>query len=427
MSAFLFLLITSQKSYSADYWLKIDLPNSDMTLNRVISIDSLKFYIAADSGKIFYSSNGGLNWVQQNTGILNNIGDICFSDANTGYAIAWEYGTINPNFYGTIILKTTNGGLNWNSNYKLDTNQFYTKITFVNNQYGYLVGFPTRIQKTTNNGNSWTQDSIELSPSSGYPVYNVKTIGTQFAIACGGHMDLAGVIWKTTNGGANWKSMGVAAEPLYAIYFLDNQNFMAVGGDFEYGASLVTSSDAGVTWNYTPFNEFGIGRGISFRTLREGWIALEIGQKFMYTMDAGKRWGYYSTPNGESIKDVYFSNNRHGIAVGQHAAILCYNTALVGVENAEAWLPESVALRQNYPNPFNPATIISFTLDRTKNVEIKIFDALGKEIRTLVSKAFTQGEHSIKFDAANLPAGVYFYTLKTRDNHSITKKMVLVK
>ncbi|MBS1514901.1 MAG: T9SS type A sorting domain-containing protein [Bacteroidetes bacterium] len=398
-----------------------------MTLNRVISIDSLKFYIAADSGKILYSSNGGLNWIIQNTGIPNNIVDICFSDANTGYAIAWEYGIINPNFYGSIILKTTNGGLNWNANYKIDSSEFYNKITFINNQFGYLVGYPTRIQKTTNNGMTWTKDSIDQGVSSGFPVYNVKTIGSQFAIACGGHMDLAGIIWRTTNGGTNWKAAGVAPEPLYAIHFLDNQNFIAVGGDFEYGASLVSTSNAGETWNYSPFNEFGIGKGVSFRTPSEGWVALDIGQKFMFTMDAGKRWGYYSTPNGESIKDVCFSNKRHGIAVGQHAAILIYNTSLVAIENAGTWLPESVGLKQNYPNPFNPATIISFTLDKTKNVEIKIFDALGKEIRTLVSKAFTQGEHNIKFDAADLPAGVYFYTLKTGNNFSATKKMILVK
>ncbi len=423
----LFLFLFSS-AYSQNYWLKSTLPNSNMTLNRVINTDSLKFYIAADSGKIFYSSNAGVNWVTQNTGIQNNITDINFINANTGFAIAWEYGTINPNFFGSIILKTTNGGQIWDANYKIDTNIFYSKISFSTPQFGLLLGHPSGIQRTTDGGLNWSKDHIDTTNNIyGFPIKNVETIGTDFAIACGGFMDLSGVMWRTTNGGQNWSSLGVAPEPLYGLHFFDNQNFVAFGGDYEYGASMVRTTNAGLNWDYMSLNEFGIGMGISFRTSNEGWVALGIGQSFYYTLDGGKRWAVSMTPNGEAILDLKFSTKRHGVAVGQHASILRYNSDLVGIENFITSLPASLELKQNYPNPFNPETVISFSLDRPQNVSLKIYDMLGKEVKTLIDGMIIPGIHNVKFDASNISAGVYFYTLKTGNDFSQTKKMILVK
>lgn len=425
----LIIFLSTGNLFAQEYWIKSALPfPADMTLNKVTNSDSLKFYIAADSGKIFYSSNAGVNWITQNTGIQNNIVDINFVDVNTGYAIAWEYGSINPNFFGSIILKTTNGGQIWDANYKIDTNVFYSKVSFINNQFGFLLGHPIGIVRTTDGGINWNKDHLDSTNLVyGFPIKNIKTIGTQFGIACGGFMDLAGVIWRTTNGGINWSSEGVAPEPLYAIHFFDNQNFIAVGGDNEYGASLVRTTNAGLNWSYSAFEQFGIGLGISFRTSAEGWIALGLGQKFLFSLDGGDRWNVYTTHDLESIQDVIFSNKRHGVAVGQHAAILRYNSDLVGIQNTNTGLPASIELKQNYPNPFNPETVISFSLDKPKNVSLVIYDMLGKEVKTLINGMVKPGEHKIKFDAAEIPAGVYFYTLKTGNEFTQTKKMILVK
>jgi len=70
-------------------------------------------------------------------------------------------------------------------------------------------------------------------------------------------------------------------------------------------------------------------------------------------------------------------------------------------------------LYQNYPNPFNPATTIRFFLPRREQVTLKVFDALGKEVATLVADEFVAGEHSIVFDATALAGGIYFYRLVT--------------
>lgn len=88
--------------------------------------------------------------------------------------------------------------------------------------------------------------------------------------------------------------------------------------------------------------------------------------------------------------------------------------------------PENYSLSQNYPNPFNPSTSISFTLAKSTFVTLKIFNILGNEITTLANQVMPSGKHEIKFDANNLPSGVYLYTL-TAGNFVDTKKMLMMK
>lgn len=88
--------------------------------------------------------------------------------------------------------------------------------------------------------------------------------------------------------------------------------------------------------------------------------------------------------------------------------------------------PEAFGLSQNYPNPFNPKTTISYQLTANSFVSLVVYDLLGKEVRTLVNKNTEAGNHSIEFDATDLPSGVYFYKL-TAGKFSEIKKMTVVK
>ncbi|PIP75840.1 hypothetical protein COW86_01455, partial [Candidatus Kuenenbacteria bacterium CG22_combo_CG10-13_8_21_14_all_39_9] len=64
---------------------------------------------------------------------------------------------------------------------------------------------------------------------------------------------------------------------------------------------------------------------------------------------------------------------------------------------------------QNYPNPFNPTTIIQFSLNKNSMVELKIFDAMGKEVTTLISNPMAVGNHDVTFNANGLASGMYYY------------------
>ncbi len=84
------------------------------------------------------------------------------------------------------------------------------------------------------------------------------------------------------------------------------------------------------------------------------------------------------------------------------------------------------ALDQNYPNPFNPTTNIKFRIANPGFVSLKVYDVLGNEISTLVNKQKDAGSYQVKFDAGNIPSGVYLYQLKT-NSEVISKKMMILK
>lgn len=84
-------------------------------------------------------------------------------------------------------------------------------------------------------------------------------------------------------------------------------------------------------------------------------------------------------------------------------------------------------LAQNYPNPFNPSTLISYRLPDDGFVNLKIYDVLGQEVKTLVNGFQQAGVHTIKFDASGLNSGVYFYKMEAGKNFSSVKKMILQK
>jgi hypothetical protein len=90
-------------------------------------------------------------------------------------------------------------------------------------------------------------------------------------------------------------------------------------------------------------------------------------------------------------------------------------------------VPAKFSLEQNYPNPFNPSTKIQFTLAEKSFVKLVVYNAIGKEIATLVNNVIPAGLHEVNFDASGLNSGVYFYTLKTGNNFVQTKKMILMK
>jgi hypothetical protein len=89
-------------------------------------------------------------------------------------------------------------------------------------------------------------------------------------------------------------------------------------------------------------------------------------------------------------------------------------------------VPKTNKLFQNYPNPFNPTTTINYSIKSAGDVSLKVYDILGTEVASLVNEVKEAGNYSVSFDAANLPSGIYFYTLTT-GNYLDTKKLILLK
>ncbi len=89
-------------------------------------------------------------------------------------------------------------------------------------------------------------------------------------------------------------------------------------------------------------------------------------------------------------------------------------------------IPSEILLKQNYPNPFNPTTKIRYTIPKTQHVSVKIYDLLGRELKTLVDEVKDPGQYQTVWDGANYASGVYFYRLIAGSFVQV-KKMLLVK
>ncbi len=134
--------------------------------------------------------------------------------------------------------------------------------------------------------------------------------------------------------------------------------------------------------------------------------------------------------------EVFWGNDftRPAVDAGDYVYLGCGALGLVQIstpissveEIGTGNIPNTFALHQNYPNPFNPSTTIHFDLSKSSHVNLRVYDATGREVATLVNERLASGSYQTKWDGAGLASGVYFYRLEAGDFH-VVKKMILVK
>jgi hypothetical protein len=139
---------------------------------------------------------------------------------------------------------------------------------------------------------------------------------------------------------------------------------------------------------------------------------------------AAAAWQPASPPKAGIM--VYAANNLRSYTDSVFNALVVPVTDVQNSDHRTKGIAQEFALMQNYPNPFNPATIISYELPQNAFVTLKVFDALGREITTLISRDEPAGRHTVNFDGAQLPSGIYFYRLIASGNTAV-KKMVLIR
>lgn len=429
-SLLLLIFLQAVNCYSQDYWLISHSPTKNF-LRGAHFLDSLHGWICGDSASIYYTSNGGVNWSQQNANNRNlPVMDIFFLDHNYGWAISWE--TQADNIFGSYIHKTTNGGLNWTVTAFTYPDVYLSSIKFFDPMNGLAGGFPYNITYTTDGGSTWISPTIDSAFHAFAPVHDFAFYNRQYGFAGGGYHDIVGAIWKTTNGGQHWSSIGVGPEPIQAIHFFDSLNLIAVGGDFEYGSGIVKTTNGGVNWDYRSLKTFGICNSLGFRTRSEGWATLGHALKFIYTLDSGRTWTDLIPPDSAALYDIQFTDKRNGYAVGDEGIILKYNSSLINIDPVHTGISRTHRLFQNYPNPFNPVTKIAYELRQNGDISLKVYDINGKEVLTLKEGFEKQGLHELTFNGQDLPSGVYIYKLEVFSAGNTpaftqSRKMILVK
>lgn len=107
---------------------------------------------------------------------------------------------------------------------------------------------------------------------------------------------------------------------------------------------------------------------------------------------------------------------------------LYYNNGIITTtyNDGNSLIPNEYKLEQNHPNPFNPETIINYSIPNAEFVSLRVYDLLGREVKTLVNEKKQAGNYSVNFNGIGLMSGVYYYNLKC-DGKTSTKKMILIK
>ena len=173
------------------------------------------------------------------------------------------------------------------------------------------------------------------------------------------------------------------------------------------------STDGGLTWS-TPENITNTPNEDEMYPVVSKTGNSTTGARITYqstTVPGCQGFGRSSTIESQIIAPVY----------------QCFRSTIIGIINISSEVPGSYSLMQNFPNPFNPSTKIRFSVPKTGNITIEVFDISGKLVQTLANnESVTPGIKEVSFNASNYSSGVYFYKL-TAGDFSETKKMILIK
>jgi photosystem II stability/assembly factor-like uncharacterized protein len=419
-----FFFVFNSLGFTQNFWEKIDSPTSTL-LNSLSFIDSINGWVSGDSGLIIHTTDGGKNWETQYTNDSLNIVNIFFLDEHYGWASGFST-YYEP--YGTFLLKTTNGGVDWSSEFLRLGEVIVHSFYFLDSLTGFAVGGPQVFHRTTDGGSTWEPVLLDSAVVSGIPPITVKFFTPQYGYACGGVRDIVGVVWRTTDGGLSWTTVvsNLTTEPLYDIHMFDSLNIIVVGGDPEFGSTQVVSTDGGNTWEYRSLGIFYYPVSVGFRTNSEGWVPMGEQSFFLYTSDSGENWSTVTTPNSSRVARVCFPDSIHGYGIGPYGTIVKYIYPEITNLIVHEYALSDFYLEQNYPNPFNPSTKINYTIPKDGFVKLAVYNLLGEEVALLVNGIQRADKYEVNFDATGLSSGIYIYKIESA-NFTASRKLVLMK
>lgn len=196
-------------------------------------------------------------------------------------------------------------------------------------------------------------------------------------------------------------------------------NIFVASPDFHLG--ILRSSNFGLSWSQVLFNQYVL----SVFADDDGLVITGFDTIFIST-NFGDSWCSYPYPDNKYNYITDIKKDYDSYYFGTLKSGLYKVDIITSLDDENNFFSNSYQLSQNYPNPFNPVSKIKFSIPVSGNVEIKVYDILGKEIKTLLNEYKQSGTYEVEFDASNLPSGVYFYRMIS-GSYLETKKMLLLR
>ena len=390
-------------------------------------------------------------------------GQISWQAVNNGLGADTLVRTIVVSSGGNILIGTSEGGYRSTNHGNLWTALIPPGTIEVQT----LALDPAHVYAGTDHGMFLSTDvGTSWGPiNNGFPDALVLAI----AINSSGHV-LAGTdvngLYRSTDVGANWLQLtiGLTSLDMVVLAYLSPSAVLA-GTD---GAGMFVSSDNGNNWTQS---NAGLGdlltRSITVDHAGRVFVGTNTGGLFRST-NAGQVWtavtglnnfsivSLITHPNGElyagTVGDGVFRSTDNGVTwSAANSGLTNHNVYALAVDSSmyvyagtagggvfrtaqpvnvtpdtRRSLPASYGLLQNYPNPFNPTTEVGYSMGDAGFVSLKVYDMLGREVRTLVNEVEQPGTHTVPFDGSGLSGGVYLYRIQVGD-FVASKKLLLLK
>jgi hypothetical protein len=144
-----------------------------------------------------------------------------------------------------------------------------------------------------------------------------------------------------------------------------------------------------------------------------------------FNIDSGTVIRTSETESGYIVSTSYDGKSAFNFPA-RSITTLSFSGALITSVDNKSIMPVEYSLSQNYPNPFNPSTTIGYSLAKESFVQLKVFDVLGREIKTLIDEKESVGTYNVHFDAKGINSGVYFYKIIAGD-FTQSNKMIVIK
>jgi ligand-binding sensor domain-containing protein len=402
VAAFVVTCAGGEAVSQTDFWQKTNDPNGGVGYALAINASGTIF-VGTNRG-VSRSTDNGANWTESNSDSTLDVGVFAFKSTGTIFAVGY------PGVY-----RSTDDGLNWTL---IANGGGLVKSLAINDSGHIFIGSWNEqgtgsVFRSTDNGASWINTGL------GSNTYALAINASGYIFA-GGYRNGGGCVLRSTDNGASWTDTGLpSGDPV------DRLVISPAGHIFAGTASGVfRSTDNQAQWDPNA----------GLRTSQVTALAVNAsGHVFAGAVGAGV---YRSTDDGASwtpINKGLTNDSVVSIAISPAGDIFAETDgglfqsvqSTTSVRGLSPDAPMSFSLGQNYPNPFNPSTKIGFMIHVSGFTTLKVYDVLGREVRTLVNENLQPGSYETTFDATGLASGVYFYRLHAGQFVEMKKLVVL--